>query len=136
MSNTPAPLPEGLEQVDQAQQATKDNAQGDKATPASTPKEDGAGAAPAAPAPVPPMPKLSRGRPAQVPNPSGDEALLFGPSSRPSEPVGTGASMLQKPQPPANLGKYVPALRAAVQDPDASPLLVNLYQLLSHHLGE
>lgn len=136
MSNVPAPLPQGLEEVEQAQQVTKDNPQGERATPASPPKEDRAETASTAPAPVPPMPRLTPGRPAQVPSPSGDEALLFGPSTRPSEPVGTGASMLHKPQPPQHLGKYIPALRAAIQDPEASPLLVNLYQLLAHHLGE
>lgn len=116
--------------VDQAAAATQDNPQGAAATPAAKPQE----ATPSAPTPLPKL--AGPGKAPQLAPLSGQDALLLGPSSRPNEPITAGVGVFSKPQPPANLGRYVPALQAAAADPEAPPLIHNLVALLGYHLGE
>jgi hypothetical protein len=82
------------------------------------------------------MPKLQPGSAPQLPPLQGQDAMLYGPTSRPNEPVTHLAGAFSKPQPPENLKQYVPALKLATMDPEAPPLLHNIYQLLAYHLGE
>jgi len=135
MSNVPAPMPDFAQETASAQETVTANQQGEKATPANPPKQD-VSAAQAPQEPLPPMPKMQRGKQPNLPPTTGTDAMLFGPSSRPMEPGTAGGNYLSKPQPPENLGQYVPALRAATQDPSAPPLLHNLLALLKLHLGE
>lgn len=73
--------------------------------------------------------------PEQVPS-YGDEdqEFLFGATSRPNDPVNSGATS-QKPVPPQNAYKYLQKLSEAAEDPDAPEQLHAFIRLLQNMLG-
>lgn len=79
------------------------------------------------PDPGPPIPLK---QPQPLPPPAGEDALLYGPTSRPGQPVTTQRNSSEVP---GYIFDSLPAIVRAAQMPDASPALKALVRLLDFH---
>lgn len=129
---TPGPgdanTPQEVAQVNDAAQAV------DKPQAAQPAKE---GAQPQQQAQPTPLEPIQTARPdTSGPELTGNERndFLFGPTSRPNEPITTGINT--RHDRPAVASETLTALKAAASEPGASPALQNLYQLLVYHMGQ
>ncbi len=71
-------------------------------------------------------------KPQQVAPPSGDAALVYGPTSRPDEPItrNHAPSMI-----PEQMWDAIPGLITAASDPKASPALKAMARLIDYHIN-
>lgn len=87
--------------------------------------------------PEPPMddpgPPIRLQRPQPLPPPSGEDAMLYGMTTRPNEPVSTPRNRAEIPP---YIYEQLPAIVRAAQAPDATPALKALVRLLDYHVNQ
>lgn len=83
---------------------------------------------------LPPVQYAAKPSPGSYDQPTGDDALLFGPTDRPNEHVTT--QDMRPGEPPQAGGAWMSALAAASQDPDAPQNLKDLMALVNHFTRE
>lgn len=64
-----------------------------------------------------------------------DEDMLFGPTTRPDEPMSL-AGRSSRPLPPQNIERYLPILIQAAREPDAPPELIQFLRMLDYHMSQ
>jgi hypothetical protein len=131
MPNTPEPLSARISTTEGAD-PREVGAMNDAADLAQDTIEKGQQAAPLGQEPKPQMPGYSPPKPSYADE---DEELLYGPTSRPNDPMQRGVTQVGKP-PPQNIMRQLPALIEAARQPDAPPQLIAFLQLLLNQLGE
>lgn len=71
-------------------------------------------------------------KPKPIPPPTGEDALVYGPTGRPQEPV---TATTQRAQVPNYIFEAMPALVHASNFPDAPPALRALVRLMDIHVN-
>lgn len=135
-TGTPDQLPKGA-----AQDLNEAAAQASAGSGNATPSPNGQGATSSlAPQTQPggtPLGPVSSRKPdtSQITPPGEDDSLLFGPTGRPDEHIGTGAGLAGKSTTPPGADKWLPALVEASQDPTAPQMFRDMLKLVQHHMG-